>query len=71
MKKYDIEKIEEKIEKYKDVDLNIINPDDIQDINEIKIYRRKHREEILDFLTKVKNPHIFKVNGRLVRIRFF
>jgi len=24
----------------------------------------------LDFLTKVKNPYIFKVNGKLVRIRF-
>lgn len=27
-------------------------------------------ERILDFLTKVKNPYIFKVNGRLVRMRF-
>lgn len=29
MKKYDIEKIEEKIEKYKEMNLNDINPDDI------------------------------------------
>ncbi len=28
MKKYDIEKIEEKIEKYKELNLNDINPDD-------------------------------------------
>lgn len=28
MKKYDIEKIEEKIEKYKEMNLNDINPDD-------------------------------------------
>lgn len=30
----------------------------------------KSDERILDFLTKVKNPYIFKVNGKLVRMRF-
>lgn len=71
MKKYDIEKIEEKIEKYKDMDLNIINLDDIPDINEIKIDRRKPREErILDFLTQVENPYVFKIKGHLVQIGF-
>ena len=40
-------------------------------IEDIKISRKKCREErILDFLTKVKNPYMFKVNGKLVRIRF-
>lgn len=41
MKKYDLDKIIEKVEKYRDMDLNDINPDDIPDINEIKIDRRK------------------------------
>ncbi len=41
------------------------------DIREIKIDRRKpSNERILDFITKAKNPYIFKVNGKLVRIRF-
>lgn len=52
MKKYDLDKIIEKVEKYKDMDLNEVNPDDIPDINEIKIDRRKPKEErILDFLS--------------------
>ena len=40
MKKYDIERIIEKVEKYKNMDLNDVNPDDIPDINEIKMDRR-------------------------------
>lgn len=32
--------------------------------------RELDNERILDFLTKVKNPYIFKVNGKLVRMRF-
>lgn len=71
MKKYDIERIKEKIEKYKDCDLNTINPDDIPDIKSIKIDKRKPKEErILDFLSQVENPYVFKVNGHLVQIGF-
>ena len=40
-------------------------------IANIKIDRRKpSNKRILDFLTKVKNSYVFKVNGKLVRIRF-
>lgn len=71
MKKYDIDKLKEKIEKYKDMNLNEINPGDIPDISELKIDRRKPKEErILDLLTKVENPYVFKVNGHLVQIGF-
>jgi len=35
-------------------------------LNRIKINYRK----ILDFLTKAKNPYVFKVNGKLVRMSF-
>lgn len=45
--------------------------EDVDEISSIKIDKRKpSNERILDFLTKVKNPYIFKVNGKLVRIRF-
>ena len=41
------------------------------EITDIKIDKRKSsNERILDFLNKVKNPYIFKVKGKLVRIRF-
>ena len=43
----------------------------VDELSSIKIDRRKSsNERILDFLIKVKNPYIFKVNGRLVRMRF-
>ena len=43
----------------------------MDEITDIKIDRRKPSEErILDFIMKTKNPYIFKVNGKLVRIRF-
>lgn len=42
------------------MDLNEINPSDIPDISELKIDRRK-KERILDLLTKVGNPYVFKV----------
>jgi len=71
MKKYDIERIIEKVEKYKNMDLNDVNPDDILDIKSIKIDKRKtSKERILDFLSQVENPYVFKINGHLVQIRF-
>ena len=53
------------------MNLNNVNPDDIPDINETKIDKRKPKEErILDFLSQVENPCVFKVNGHLVQIGF-
>lgn len=71
MKKYDIEELAEKLERCRNVNLDDVKLEDVDEISSIKIDRRKPSEErILDFLTKVKNPYIFKVNGKLVRIRF-
>ncbi len=51
--------------------LEDVTLDDVDEISSIKIDRRKSSEErILDFLTEVKNPYIFKCNGHLVRMRF-
>ena len=53
------------------VDESDINPDDVDELSSIKIDRRKSsNERILDFLTQVKNPYVFKVNGKLVRMSF-
>ena len=55
----------------KNMKLEDINPDDVDEISSIKIDRRKSsNERILDFLTQVKNPYVFKVNGKLVRMSF-
>ena len=69
--KYNIKELEEKLNKCKDMKLEDINPDEVDEISSIKIDRRKSsNERILDFLTQVKNPYAFKVNGKLVRMSF-
>ncbi len=71
MKKYDIEELAEKLDRCRNKNLDDVKLEDVDEISSIKIDRRKSKEErILDFLTKVKNPYIFKVKGKLVRIRF-
>jgi len=69
--KYNIEELKEKISRCKNMTLDDAGLDDIDDITSIKIDKRKSsNERILDFLIQVKNPYIFKLNNRLVRIRF-
>lgn len=63
--------LEEKLERCRNMSLDDVTVDDVDEISDIKIDKRKSsNERILDFLNKVKNPYIFKVNGKLVRIRF-
>lgn len=71
MDKYNIEKIKEKLERCKNVPIEDINPDDVDDLADRKISRKKCREErILDFIIATKNPYAFEVNGTLVKISF-
>ena len=64
--------LREKLERCRNVNLDDVKLEDVDELTSIKIDRRKPGEErILDYLTKFKNPYIFKVNGKLVRIRFF
>ena len=71
MNKYDIKSLERKLEKRKSMSLDDVSLNDVDEITDIKIDKRKSsNERILDFLNKVKNPYIFKVKGKLVRIRF-
>ena len=70
-KKYNIQELEEKLKRCRNMKLEDVTLDDVDELSSIKIDRRKSsNERILDFLIKVKNPHIFKVNGRLVRMKF-
>ena len=63
--------LKEKLDRCKKIKLEDIDPNDVDEITDIKIDKRKSRNErILDFLNKTKNPYIFKVNGTLVRIGF-
>ena len=70
-KKYNIKELRNKLARCRNMKLEDVTLDDVDELGTIKIDRRKSsNERILDFLTKVKNPYIFKVNGRLVRMRF-
>lgn len=60
-----------KLEKCKNLSLKDVNIDEVDEITDIKVNKRKSRNErILDFLNEVKNPYIFKMNGRLIQIAF-
>lgn len=66
-----IEELKNKLETCKDIKLSDVSINDVDDLESIKIDKRKSSDErILDFLNKVKNPYIFKIKGKLVRIRF-
>ena len=66
-----IKKIMDKLKKYENIPLSEINIDDVDEITSLKISKRKSsNERILDFLNTVKNPYVFKVNGKLVKISF-
>jgi hypothetical protein len=66
-----IKKIMDKLKKYENIPLSEINIDDVDEITSLKISKRKSsNERILDFLNTVKNPYVFKVNNKLVKINF-
>ena len=68
---YNVKELREKLDRFKNMDWKVVSLDYVDEIFSIKIDRRKSsNERILDFLTKTKNPYIFKVNNTLVRIRF-
>ena len=71
MEKYKVKKLEEKIKRCKYIEVNEVNKDDVDELSDIKISRKKSKEEkILDFISKTKNPYIFKVKGKLVKLEF-
>ena len=71
MNKYNLKELEEKLKYCKNMKLEDVSLDDVDEISSIKIDRRRpSNERILDFIMKVKNPYIFKVNGKLVKISF-
>ena len=71
MEKYDIVELEQKLKKCKEIGLNEVNVDNVDELSEMKISRKKSKEEkILAFISDTKNPYIFKVNGKLVKLEF-
>ena len=66
-----IDKLKEKLKKYENIPLSEININEVDEITDIKVNKRKSsNDRILDFLNTVKNPYVFKHNGKLVKIGF-
>ena len=66
-----LEELKKKINKCKNVELSSISLDDVDELTDIKIDKRKSSDErLLDFLSKTKNPYAFKINGKIVKIEF-
>ena len=71
MENIDLKKIKDKLNKCKNIELNEIDVDEVDEISDLNICKRKSsNDRILDFLCECKNPYIFKVNGKLVKISF-
>lgn len=66
-----VNKLKDKLDKYENIPLSEIDLNEVDEITEINVSKRKpSNERILDFLNKVKNPYVFKLNGKLIRIGF-
>lgn len=69
--RYNIKKIRKKLEENEKVSLSDVTVDDVDDIDSIVIDKKKSsNDRILSFLNTVKNPYIFKVDNKLVKISF-
>ena len=60
-----------KINKYKDIELDEIKRTEIDDIKNIKINDNlPSKERIIEFIKKIENPYVIKVNDTLVKFAF-
>ena len=67
----DYETLKQKILMNKNIEIEDVNREEITDIKNIKINDKLPKEErIIDFLKKVNNPYIIKVNDVLVKNTF-
>lgn len=61
----------EELEKLKEKSVNDYDINDLVDITQIEIDTSKPvHERVCDFITKVKNPYIFKVGNVPVKVSF-
>ena len=59
------------LEKLKYLDINDIDPTELQELNEVKLYSDLPVQERLElFLYQIGNPYCFKVNGTPVQVSF-
>ena len=67
----ELDELLKKVRKQKQLSLQEIDKEEVNDIREIKLTRKKSsKQRILDFLNEVKNPYFFKIDGYIVQIAF-
>jgi len=63
--------IEEKLNKYKNMTIEQIDSNTLKDLKDIKLSRKKSsKERILDFLMEIDNPYFLKINNHVVQLSF-
>ena len=64
MSNINFELLEKKLNQCKNIKLEDVDIDTVDDLEDIKINRKKSsNERIIDFINNCTNPYIFKVNG--------
>lgn len=71
MNKYDIGKLDKKLKQCRNISVDNIDVNSIDNLLEIKIDKKKKgNDRILDFINKVSNPYIFYIDNQIVKIEF-
>lgn len=66
-----VTELKDKLDRCKNMTFEDINMEEIIDLSEVKVSRKKTSDErILDFLIRTSNPYFFKYKDRLVKIEF-
>ena len=69
MSKYEL--LEKKVKECKSIDINNIDISEIDEITTLKIKTNVPSiERIADFISRAKNPYVFKVNDTIVKMTY-
>ncbi len=59
------------IEEMKNVDVKTVKSEELTDIREVEVNKRKNRDEqIKDYLIQIKNPYCYRYGEYIVKIGF-
>lgn len=71
MNNYNIKELEDKINKCKKISIDEVDINELDDLSEIKISKKKKGyERILEYIKNISNPYIFKIDNKIVKIEF-
>ncbi len=69
--KYNVNSLKKIVDTSRNNSLSKVSINECEDINNIKIDKRKNNlERVVEYIIKTKNPYFFSVDNRVVRISF-